>query len=165
MDDVICIESSDEETNWPVEALDEYADIIMVNEQKALYPVVKEEKEEKEELVKPQQLARNKFSIVKAFKNEITKEEEVPFKKLKKDGSTVKMNFDFPKKCPTEKNSTEISIEGLVQSITDKFHRQRQLETIKSKVRIICAHLLLVKEQYRTTCLIEVSNLLDEYKK
>ncbi|XP_031776882.1 uncharacterized protein LOC116415793 [Nasonia vitripennis] len=193
-EDVICIdsdESNDEqvegnckdsnENEWPVEALDEYIEILL-NKEPITHPanhlIKKEEIPEAHMHVtknRMQEIPMKKIEVQQhinkrlhehPIKRDIDKEDILPLKKVKTEsGEEQRKNFDFPKKPTFQKDTAESSIEQIIKSISDKFHDRKKNDSLCAKARVICTHLLTVKEQYRNKCFFEISIHLDQYKK
>lgn len=138
-----------------MEALDEYVDVLL-NQEPQSDPANHCLKEEKI------QVAQQTFKRVleKPIKHEIKKEETF----FRGYEGRKYSNFDFPKK-PVQKDTAENSIQEIIKSITDKFNNHKKNESLHAKARIICTHLLAVKERYRNKCFLQISIHLDQYKK
>lgn len=166
-------EYDDDEERWPVQVLDEYAHLCIAKDKPLL--IVKQEKVESavQQNIKGDKL---QFEMPLQIKRPSIKPEELVVKKMKKESLPVEITqnennvevqknscLNFPKKQKMEKLAEDISINEAISAITEKFNNHRKNETLKSKARIICTHLLSVKEKYRSKCLIKISGKISEY--
>lgn len=174
--EIICLDTDDED-DWQIEALDDYIDCIPKESSTTSHSV----KQEKVDIQDEVHVKKERFHFETPLPNKrpIKKEVNMVAKKFKRESSPVESlkkeendkvqerdcqpKFNFPKKPKVQNDSADNSIVEVIHSITEKFNAERKNETLKSKARIICMHLLSVKEKHRTNCLSQVTSKLDEY--